>query len=148
PDDWVARFHDGEPQVLEEVYRDHFDGVHRAAGRIVSGADRETVVHEVFYRLLSHAPTRQGFRNGSLGAWLAVLARNQALAFLRRYRREVALDDACDAATEPHDEAADARMVVERFRRERLPAKWAAVFEARLVRQLPQREAAQELGLA
>jgi RNA polymerase sigma-70 factor (ECF subfamily) len=36
---------------------------------------------------------------------------------------------------------------VERFCREHLPAKWAKVFDARFLRQLPQREAARELGI-
>lgn len=38
-------------------------------------------------------------------------------------------------------------MLVERFQREVLPPKYRALFDARFLRQLPQREAARELGI-
>jgi RNA polymerase sigma-70 factor, ECF subfamily len=151
-DDWLARFHDGDRRVMEECYREHFATVLRAVGRYLSGADQETVVHEVFFRLLSQPETRRGFGGGPFGSWLATVARHQAIDFLRRYRREQPLPDD-DAAAGP-DEAPPpearlaARALVERFRRERLPEKWRPVFDARFMQQLSQREAAAALGLS
>jgi RNA polymerase sigma-70 factor (ECF subfamily) len=45
------------------------------------------------------------------------------------------------------DDEVDARMLVERFRKESLPEKYLPVFEARFIRQLPQREAAASLSM-
>jgi len=41
----------------------------------------ETLVHEVFFRLLNDEPLRRGFRGGSFAAWLRVIARNQAIDY-------------------------------------------------------------------
>src|SRR5579871_1367051 len=84
----LEAFHRGERQALADCYRDHFEGVERAIGSILSGADRETVIHEVFSRLISQEHLRQSFRGGSLGAWLATVARNAAIDYRRRLTRE------------------------------------------------------------
>jgi RNA polymerase sigma-70 factor (ECF subfamily) len=147
---WIQRFHAGERPLLEACYREHYAAVERAVGQVLLGADRDTVVHEVFFRMLSQAPFREGFRGGAFRAWLTTSARNQAIDHYRRWRREGALDD---LPPENADHGADwqsqaeARLLVERFRADHLPAKWAAVFEARFLRQLNQRDAARELGM-
>ncbi|MCP3137172.1 RNA polymerase sigma factor [Pyxidicoccus xibeiensis] len=150
---WLARFHAGEASVLNACYREHFDAVYRSASRVLSGVDAETVVHDVFLRLVSDEAVRRSFQGGSLAAWLNTLARNLAVDVVRRRQRErTALDrlaeeprfDEEPSAPEP---SLDAILLLERFRRERLPPKWAPVFEARFVRQLSQREAAAALGI-
>ncbi len=150
---WLADFHAGHRPVLEQVYRDHYATVHRAVGRVLSGADQETVIHETFYRLLSRAELRRNFQGGSLKAWLATVAHHLALEYARRQQRERgALEEAREreAPEEPVAEVegpSEARLLIERFQRECLPAKWHAVFEARFLRQLSQRDAARELGM-
>src|SRR4051794_27612082 len=140
---WLDRFHAGARDVLEACYRDHYRVVDRAAGQVLRGADKETVVHDVFLQLLSRADLRRGFSGGDFAAWLATIARNQAIDFWRRHRRERTLNEGLDGAAqsgEPSDQqpnqierTVEAHLLVERFRREALPAKWAAVFEARFV---------------
>jgi RNA polymerase sigma-70 factor, ECF subfamily len=147
-DTWLARFHAGEREVLAQIYEEHFDDVYRAAGRIVGDSDQETVVHEVFCRLLANQGAREGFRGGSLAAWLTTLAKNQAIDFARRYHREAALDETHDPPAPSADDATEAKVLIERFRAESLPAKWAAVFQARFLEQLSQREAAAKLGIS
>jgi RNA polymerase sigma-70 factor, ECF subfamily len=150
PSPWVRRFHAGERAVIEEVYREHFTTVARAVGILLRPADRETAIHEIFLRLLSEPQLRAGFREGDLGAWLRVVARNHAIDWARRARREVvaASDVELSARMGDSGEArAHARVLVERFRREVLPAKWDGVFEARFLHQLSQEEAAQQLGV-
>ncbi len=151
---WLERFHAGEPSALEACYRDHFDTVSRAVGSILSGADQETVVHEVFLRLISTEAVRRSFQGGSFAAWLATVSRNLAVDYVRARQREgTALgrfaSDARDDSPGPSplDGKLEARRLVEKFRRERLPPQWAAVFEARFLRQLSQREAATELNM-
>lgn len=149
---WLEAFHAGARSVIETCYREHFATVERAIGEILRGADRETVVHEVFSRLIARQDLRRSFRGGSLGAWLTAVARNQAIDYRRRLAREVPLL-AAGATTGPRalggwEEAAEARILIERFRREHLPAAWEGVFELCFLRQLSQREAGAELGIS
>jgi len=163
-DTWLARFHAGARDVMEACYRDHFRTVEQAVGRILQGADRETVVHEIFLQLLSNEELRRRYAGGYFRAWLATVARNHAIDYWRRYRNEQALDDAPDAVQAgvepglgsdigPQDSAAriersaEARLFVERFRRDVLPAKWVGVFELRFLAGLDQRTAAARLGI-
>jgi RNA polymerase sigma-70 factor (ECF subfamily) len=147
---WLERFHRGEREILEACYREHFRSVHAAVGRVLRGADQETVVHEVFYRLLSDAGLRASFRGGAFSAWLAAVARHQAIDCWRQRQREVAAYPAeASEPTEPADSEArlELRLFVQRFRTDVLPAKWLAVFDARFLGQLDQREAARRLGI-
>src|SRR5262249_50571701 len=145
-DDFLERFHAGERETLESCYRDAFRRVAAAAGRVLETVDAETVTHEVFYRMLSDGDFRAGFRGGNVAAWLAQVAHNAAIDAVRRRRREVdpPTDDADPAR---FDEEVEAKLLVERFVAERLPEKYRALFDARFIRQLPQRDAAKELGM-
>jgi RNA polymerase sigma-70 factor (ECF subfamily) len=139
---------------MEQCYRDHFGSVDGAVRVILSGADRETVVHEVFLRLLSDKGLRRRFEGGSLGAWLRVVARNQAIDYARRRRLEIPFADAAalEAAGGPREDGleqrASVRLALERFRAEILPRKWEPVFVARFVEQQDQPSAARALGMS
>jgi RNA polymerase sigma-70 factor, ECF subfamily len=146
---WLRAFHAGDRAVLEKVYRDHFLRVAGAARRILREVDAETVTHEVFYRLLTDGEMRAGFTGGNLGRWLVKVAEHRAIDQHRRARREAPLDEAVEAVVDPRreDDEVDAKMLVERFKREALPDKLRSLFEARFIRQIPQRDAADELGI-
>ncbi len=145
---WLERFHAGEREALESFYRGHYRAVDRAVGAVLGGADRETVVHEVFLRVISSAELRQRLTGGSPSAWIAAIAKNHAIDYRRRRGREVLGEEGADLAQPPRDEVVDAQMLIERFQREVLPEKWRAVFETCFVRQMTQRDAARELGLS
>src|SRR5688572_25658047 len=145
---FVASFHAGDRKVLERVYRDCFKAVWMATSRILRDVDAETVTHEVFLRVLSDAKVRESFTGGSICSWLAQIGTRAAIDRYRRLRRETnAIDDAPEVDPRRVDDEVEAKMLVERFRKERLPPKWESVFEARFLRQLPQRTAAKELGM-
>lgn len=153
---WLTRFHRGDVDVLGACYEEHFPTIERAIGTLLRGADRETVVQDVFLRLISEPELRRSFRGGSLGAWLATVGRRQAIDYWRRHKREEKGAARAAAAGEMQEGAQDAEaavqeaeaaVLVERFRRERLPARWVPVFEARFIRQLSQRDAAMALGI-
>ena len=146
--EWLARFHGGARDVMEECYREHFATVLRAVGRVVRGVDRETIVQEVFFRLLSSAKLRAGFQGGSLAGWLATVAHHQAVDTLRHYGRELPRAELELGRPDALGDEAEARLLVERFRRECLPPRWERVFQARFLEQRSQREAAALLGLA
>src|SRR4051794_14600205 len=138
----LAAFHAGDRATLERCYREHYATVAAAAGRILQRVDAETVTHEVFHRLLASAEMRASFRGGDLGAWLSRVTTNKAIDHRRRYAREEELSPTLPVETAPPEEAnrLSAKLVVERFRRERLPAKWEKVFKTRFLDQLGQRE--------
>lgn len=134
--------------MIEGCYRQHFAAVERAMSGLLGAADRETVIHELFSRLLTNGDLRRAFTGGSFVAWLARVARNQAIDYQRRLGREVPLEAETSAARAASwEDAAEARILIERFRRERLPPEWAGVFERRFLEQLTQHEAARALGL-
>lgn len=146
---WLERFHRGDMAVLEGCYRDHFAVVAGAIGGILAPVDRETVIHELFSRLIAREDLRRSFRGGSFPAWLATVARNQAIDYRRRLSREseVIVPDQNAFAAGTWELAAEARLLVERFRRDCLPPAWQGVFELRFLAQLPQREAARQLSM-
>jgi RNA polymerase sigma-70 factor (ECF subfamily) len=151
-DRWLAAFHAGDRTVLEKCYRDTHASVLSAARRLLTDCDAETVVHEVYYRLISDGRFRQSFKGGSVAAWLAQVTTNSAIDHLRRRRREAAplppeSELESRGADARVDDELEAKILVERFRRERLPPEWAPVFDTRFLRRLPQREAAHELGI-
>src|SRR5262245_46256617 len=86
--DWVRAFHAGEPRTMAGCYRDHFEVVERSVAAVLVGADKETVVQEVFFRLVSREEVRRSFQSGAFVAWLRVVARNCAIDYCRRYGRE------------------------------------------------------------
>lgn len=150
---WLESFHRGDRRALEDAYRHHVKAVVDEASRLLRSADAETVAHEVFFRVLSDARMREGFHGGSLGAWLRVVTRRAAIDLLRRRRREdgpLDEDRLHDYPADPdreHEEH-DAKVLVDRFRVEVLPDKYKALFEVRFMRQLAQRDAANELGMS
>lgn len=149
-DAWLEAFHEGRKTAMSDVYHDHFATVEAAVGRVLSGADKETVIHEVFFKLIDSADQRRHFQGGSFGAWIATVARNQAIDHARRRGRELSMSaelfpDRPDAAH--GNEAAGARVLIERFRHG-LPENWRRVFDLCFLGQVPQREAAIALGLA
>lgn len=152
PDARLEAFYRGERKVIEDVYRAHYADVDRGASRVVAGIDRESVVHDMFFQLLSSEPFRRGFKGGELGRWLQVVAANQAISLLRKQKREVPAGDVEQLLQRPDgsriEEQAIAQQFFARFRASALPAKWAPVFEACFVEGLDQRSAAEKLGIA
>jgi RNA polymerase sigma-70 factor (ECF subfamily) len=144
---WLERFWRGDAGVLEGCYRTHLGAVDRALGTVLAGADRETIIHEVFSRLIGSEALRRSFMGGSFASWLATVTRNQAIDYRRRLGREAPLADAPAGGSVAWQDAAEARLLVERFRRAHVPPEWAGVFELRFLRQMTQHEASRALGL-
>lgn len=148
---WLEAFRRGDRAVIEDCYRRYYDVVEAGVGSLLGIADRETIIHEVFFRLLTEPEMRMSFSGPSLGAWLASIARNRAVDLHRRARRESLVPSPLEVAPEVPDAGAHEdhvmRLLLERFRREHLTPEWAPVFETRFVRQMTQREAARYLGI-
>jgi RNA polymerase sigma factor (sigma-70 family) len=146
-DDFSTRFLRGDRDVLEQIYRDSFEVVRRAAGRVLrEPADRDGVVQQVFTELISSRPLRATFRGGDLGAWIAGIARHKAIDYARRERRltELSMAPEPTASQDPLD---DFKQDLERFARQ-LPEERRRVLELRYIAGLTQVEAAAQLGMA
>jgi RNA polymerase sigma-70 factor (ECF subfamily) len=148
---WLREFHAGEHGCLERCYRDHLQTVDGAVAGVLTGADRETLVHEVFFRLLTETSLRQSFRGGSFASWLRVVARHQAIDYARRRRLEVSFTSdpgpSALVSMPQFEQQIDVRLTLERFRERILPPRWRAVFDARIVAQQDQPTAARKLGM-
>jgi len=133
--------------VIEEIYRETFEEVRRAAGTVLhEPADRDAVVHEVFLQLLSRRELRESHRGGQMGAWLGAIARHQALDFARRESRLTdlsAVDEATSARNEPLDEL---RRELVRFAASQLDPERQRLVQLRYVEGMTQMEAAAALG--
>jgi RNA polymerase sigma-70 factor (ECF subfamily) len=148
---WLQEFHDGRRDRMASLYHEYFPTVAAAVGRVIGGADQETVIHEVFFKLLSSADERRRFHGGSFAAWITTVARNQAIDYARRRGRErvTAPDQITEqvGAVPGAADAATARVLIDRFR-EGLPESWRPVLDLCFLRQLSQRDAAAALGLS
>ena len=79
-----------------------------------------------------------------------MVGRNQAIDYRRRFGRETELQGGPhEAVAARWQDAAEARLLIERFKRERLPQAWAGVFDLCFVQQMSRqkREAALALGM-
>jgi len=150
---WLSRFHAGDRDVIERCYREHFRSVEAAVGHVLRGADKETVVHDVFLQLIERREVRGGFQGGNFRGWLMTVSHHVAVDYWRRHRRERAWDEAPDEQS-GHDSAgnmergAEARLFAERYLRDRLPPAWLSVFVVRFLGGLDQRSAAHRLGIS
>lgn len=152
-DMWLRAFHGGERACLERCYRDHLTTVDQVVAGVLHGADRETLVHEVFFRLLSDSSLRRAFHGGSFASWLRVVARNQAIDYARRRRLELRFLDTgapVDTASTPpaFEQELDVQWTLQRFRERCLPTKWRAVFDTRFVALQDQPTAARAIGIS
>lgn len=126
----LARLAAGDADALAQLYRRESGSVYRYALALAGDeAAALDAVQEAFTQLLRGPQGYQAGR-GSLGAYLAGMARHQLLNQWRDTRRHVPLDDALDTEPTP---ASDARLT----QAQREDGLWAAI------RRLswPQREA-------
>jgi len=103
----LARLAEGDAEALALVYRRESGSVYRYALALAGDeASALDAVQEAFAQLLRGTP---GFApgRGSLGAYLAGMARHQLLSQWRDTRRHVPLDDALDGEPVP---ASDTRL--------------------------------------
>jgi RNA polymerase sigma-70 factor, ECF subfamily len=166
--DLLQRFRDGETKALEAVYRAYIDSVARAVagalrryvGEGWQGGWREVatevpdLVQEVFTRAFEPAARRRFDGVREYGPYLARIAHNVVVDYLRRRQRQVVRDPGLlvewlHLATldrgEPFGDLETMALVSQYVAR--LPADLRRIHEAMYVEGLSQREAASALGL-
>ena len=89
----IAGIRSGEQQAMAALYDRFSSVVYSVALRVLGDTGRaEDVLQEVFLQLWRNPEVFDATR-GSLGAWLAVIARNRAIDVIRKQRPE---DDIAD----------------------------------------------------
>jgi len=101
----LTRAKDGDQQAMTELF-DRYSGlVYSVALRVLKDPGQaEDVTQEIFFQVWRN-PNAFVAGRGSLGAWLAVMARNRAIDSLRRRRPTDSVDDvvlasSCDLGSE------------------------------------------------
>jgi len=89
----ASRVRAGDQNAMGALY-DRYSALVYAVGLrvLADSAAAEDVLQEVFMQLW-HNPARFDASRGSLGAWLAVIARNRAIDALRKRRYESDIED-------------------------------------------------------
>lgn len=153
-DEWLARFYEGDREVIAQLYTEHATTVAHAVGTILTGTDRESAIHDVFVALMESEAMRRRFSGGSISAWLRQIARNRALDIFRQRKRRAVLDqqqaqdeDVALPSPEHQAESLWLEKLIAHIKSEVLPPKWHPVFEARFVKHLSQRDAAKVLRM-
>ena len=108
-----------QPEALEQLYERYQTMVYHLALRILhSHESAEEVVEEVFWQVWRDAQ-RYETRRGSVGAWLATVARSRAIDALRARRGNPALEDditenpiPTDPTENPEEKASSAQRAV------------------------------------
>ena len=89
----VTAMKSGDQRALAELYDRYSPVVYAVALRVLGDTGAaEDVLQEVFLQLWKN-PSAFDAARGSLGAWLAVIARNRAIDALRRRKPETDIED-------------------------------------------------------
>jgi RNA polymerase sigma-70 factor (ECF subfamily) len=89
----VSQVHAGDQNAMGALYDRYSPLVYAVGLRVLAdSAAAEDVLQEVFMQLWRNPPKFDASR-GSLGAWLAVIARNRAIDALRKRRYESDIED-------------------------------------------------------
>ncbi|MCU1307548.1 MAG: sigma-24, subfamily [Acidobacteriaceae bacterium] len=89
----IARIRAGDEDAMAQVYDRHSQIVYSVALRVLGDTGAaEDVMQEIFMQLWRNPQTFDANR-GSLGAWLAVIARHRSIDQLRKRKPETDLED-------------------------------------------------------
>jgi len=144
----MAAIRAGDEQAMGQLY-DRYSGiVYSVALRVLNESSAaEDVLQEVFLQLWRN-PGAFDANRGSLGAWLAVIARHRSIDLLRKRRPESGVEDVMIAIdTEMEDEAAR-KQLAERARAvmQTMPAEQRSALELAFFQGLTHSEIAAKTG--
>src|SRR5450755_5142105 len=108
----VARIRAGDQHAMSELYDRYSKVVYAVALRVLQDvAGAEDVLQDIFLQLWRNPDAFDASR-GSLGAWLAVIARHRSIDRLRKRRPETDIEDCViTSATDLGDETQRSLMI-------------------------------------
>ena len=121
----VSRIRSGDEDALAALHDRYAGVVYSVALRVLGETTQaEDILQEIFLQLWRN-PQRFDANRGSLGAWLAVIARHRAIDQLRRRRPESDIEDVVISVDSHLEQATDRNLAIAKVRTavERLPAE-------------------------
>lgn len=144
----ISRIRAGDQDALAVLHDRYAQVVYSVALRVLGDtAQAEDVLQEIFLQLWRKPETFDSNR-GSLGAWLAVIARHRAIDQLRRRRPESDIDDVIISIDSDLEQTADRNRAIARIRSavEQLPLEQRRALELAFFQGLTHSEVAAKTG--
>lgn len=144
----VAGIRAGDEHAMAQLYDRYSPVVYSVALRVLADTGAaEDVLQEVFLQLWRN-PAAFDSNRGSLGAWLAVIARNRAIDALRKRKPETDADEVIVAVNLDIESETERRRVLERVRGvvNALPAEQRSAVEMAFFEGLTHSEIAAKTG--
>ena len=112
----LERVRANDPKAMADIFDRYGSTVYSVALRILKDPGQaEDVMQEIFFQVWQNSNTFVQGR-GSLGAWLAVVARNRAIDFLRRRKPADSVDEVILASKTNLASEIERNMMMERIR--------------------------------
>jgi RNA polymerase sigma-70 factor, ECF subfamily len=112
----LTRVKDGDQQAMTELFDRYSGMVYSVALRVLNDPGQaEDVMQEIFFQVWRNPDAFVAGR-GSLGAWLAVMARNRAIDSLRRRRPTDSVDDVVLASSSDLGSEVERNRMMEKVR--------------------------------
>ena len=144
----MSRIRDGDEDALGILHDRYAQVVYSVALRVLGDTTQaEDILQELFLQIWRNPQTFDASR-GSLGAWLAVIARHRAIDYLRRRRPETDIDDVVVAIDSNLEQTADRNIAIAKVRAavEHLPAEQRKPLEMAFFQGLTHSEIAVKTG--
>ncbi|HEX4664271.1 MAG TPA: sigma-70 family RNA polymerase sigma factor [Terriglobales bacterium] len=144
----MSRIRAGDEHALAALHDRYAQVVYSVALRVLGDtAHAEDILQEIFLQLWRE-PQKFDSNRGSLGAWLAVIARHRAIDHLRRRRPESDIDEVIVSVDSELEQTADRNKVIAKIRSavQQLPAEQRKPLELAFFQGLTHSEIAANTG--
>jgi len=144
----MSRIRAGDEDALAALHDRYAQVVYSVALRVLGETTQaEDILQEIFLQLWRNPQTFDSSR-GSLGAWLAVIARHRAIDYLRRRRPETDIEDVVVAVDSNLEQAVERNIAIGKVRAavEHLPVEQRKPLEMAFFQGLTHSEIAEKTG--
>jgi RNA polymerase sigma-70 factor (ECF subfamily) len=144
----MSRIRAGDEDALAALHDRYAQVVYSVALRVLGETTQaEDILQEIFLQLWRNPQTFDSSR-GSLGAWLAVIARHRAIDYLRRRRPETDIEDVVVAVDSNLEQVAERNIAIDKVRAavDHLPAEQRKPLEMSFFQGLTHSEIAAKTG--
>jgi RNA polymerase sigma-70 factor (ECF subfamily) len=144
----ITRIRAGDEDALATLHDRYAQIVYSVALRVLGETSQaEDILQEIFLQLWRN-PQSFDSNRGSLGAWLAVIARHRAIDHLRRRRPETDIEEVVVAVDSNLEQLADRNMAAAKIRSavEKLPPEQRKPLEMAFFQGLTHTEIAAKTG--
>jgi RNA polymerase sigma-70 factor (ECF subfamily) len=144
----ISRIRAGDEDALATLHDRYASVVYSVALRVLGETTQaEDILQDIFIQLWRN-PQRFDSSRGSLGAWLAVIARHRAIDQLRRRRPESDIEDVVISVDTRLEQSTDRNLAIAKVRAavERLPAEQRQPLELAFFQGLTHSEIASKTG--